>query len=169
MIYQLYREQQLHCSIDEAWDFFTSPNNLPKIAPQEMDFTVLTQVNNGIIYNGMQIDYRLKPLFGVPIHWKSEVRSVKNKKSFVDYQLEGPYKMWQHYHEFDENEEGVWMKDLLEYEMKYGLFGRIINQLIVRDKLEYIFNNRRTVIEELFTHQFSHQNLATINVESLNL
>ncbi|UQB69247.1 SRPBCC family protein [Epilithonimonas zeae] len=165
MIYELYREQQLHCSLDEAWEFFTSPNNLPLIAPQEMDFTVLTEVNNGIIYNGMQIDYRLKPLFGIPIRWKSEVRSLENKRCFVDYQLEGPYKMWHHYHEFVQNEKGVLMKDHLKYEMKYGFFGKIVNHLIVRDKLEYIFNNRRTVIEGLFNQKFSvNQGLAIVNL-----
>ncbi|GGG58694.1 SRPBCC family protein [Epilithonimonas arachidiradicis] len=165
MIYELYREQQLHCSLDEAWDFFSSPNNLPMIAPPEMDFTVITKLDDKRIFEGMQVDYRLKPLFGIPLKWKSEVRSVDDKRCFVDYQLEGPYKMWHHYHEFVSNEGGVLMKDLLKYEMKYGLFGRVINRLIVRDKLEYIFDNRRNIVEQLFNERISvQQDLAIANL-----
>ncbi|WP_374445271.1 hypothetical protein [Epilithonimonas sp.] len=156
MIYQLYRKQQLHCSIDKAWDFFTSPENLPLIAPQEMDFTVLTQIKYPI-HEGMQVDYRLKPLFGIPIRWKSEVRKVDHKKSFVDYQLKGPYKMWHHYHEFIENDKGVLMKDILNYEMYYSFIGKIINRLIVRKKLEYIFSNRYDIVNQIFNQKLNVQ------------
>lgn len=150
MIYQLYREQQLQCSIDTAWNFFTSPHNLPVIAPKEMDFTVLTKIGVNNIHEGMQVDYRLKPLLGIPIRWKSEIRSVVHKKCFVDYQLQGPYRMWHHYHEFIENDKGVLMKDILQYKMYFGFIGQIVNSLIIRKKLEYIFNNRAVIVEQLF-------------------
>lgn len=31
MRYQLYKEQQLKCDIETAWEFFSSPYNLSKI------------------------------------------------------------------------------------------------------------------------------------------
>jgi len=151
MIYNLYREQQLKCSIDEAWQFFASPQNLPELAPKEMDFKVLTNADEMLeIYSGMRIDYLVRPLFGIRISWKSELRDVVYKKSFSDFQYRGPFRMWQHHHEFIENEEGVLMKDTLTYEMKWGMFGQLLNTLLIHDKLNYIFDNRQKVIAKLF-------------------
>lgn len=128
MIYRLYREQQLNCSLDLAWQFFTSPMNLPSLAPVEMDFKVLTPEDNITeIYDGMRIDYLVRPLFGIAIKWRSELRNVIKKQSFTDCQLMRPFKTWQHHHEFIENECGVLMKDTLIYEMKWGIFGRLLN------------------------------------------
>ena len=149
MIYKLYREQQLQCTLEKAWEFFSSPDNLPSIAPEEMDFTVLTKISDDI-FDGMQIDYRLKPLFGIPILWKSEVRELKRRRCFVDFQLKGPYRMWHHHHEFIENGEGVLMIDRLKYEMPFGVLGRMVHKILVRQKLEFIFENRRKIIAQIF-------------------
>ena len=42
------------------------------------------------------------------------------------------------------------MKDKVIYAVPLGILGRIANTLIVRNKLEHIFNYRTTKILELF-------------------
>lgn len=65
MTYQIIREQQLNCSIDKAWEFFSSANNLSVITPEDMKFTVLTQLDNDDIFEGMIIDYSITPIFNI--------------------------------------------------------------------------------------------------------
>lgn len=150
MKYRITREQQLYCSLDVAWKFFSSANNLALITPGEMNFKVLDNSGAGDIFPGMEINYSLTPLFGIPMKWKTRITQVDHRKSFTDFQENGPYRHWSHYHEFLENEKGVLMKDTVEYELPLGVLGRIVHRLLVREKLENIFNYRREMLSNIF-------------------
>ena len=69
---------------------------------------------------------------------------------FVDQQLKGPYSMWHHTHEFKEVDGKVEMTDTIYYVMPFGLLGRIVNYLIVRNDLNNIFKYRLKIINQLF-------------------
>lgn len=155
MRYQLYREQQLNCSLGEAWGFFSSPNNLEKITPKDMGFVVLNHFADEPIYVGMQIDYVVSPLFGIPLKWKTLITEVNDQKSFVDFQEKGPYKLWHHHHEFIENENGVLMKDTVQYELPFGILGDWVHQILVKKRLSTIFDYRRMVLEQMFNNSKS--------------
>jgi ligand-binding SRPBCC domain-containing protein len=150
MRYQLYREQQLHCNIEAAWSFFSNPDNLSEITPKDMGFIVLSKQDNKDIYKGMEIDYTVSPLLGIPMKWKTQITHVDFQKSFTDFQAKGPYKLWNHYHEFIPNENGVLIKDTVDYELPFGFLGTIAHSLFVKNKLEEIFNFRFQVLEKMF-------------------
>lgn len=150
MKHQLYREQQLYCDIETAWEFFSSPMNLSKITPKDMGFTVLSDFENEPIYEGMLIDYTVSPFLGIPLKWQTKVTQVDTLKSFTDFQQKGPYKYWNHFHEFIPNEDGVLMKDTVDYELPFGFLGDITHALLVKKKLESIFDFRFKVLEQKF-------------------
>lgn len=150
MKFQLYREQQLNCDIETAWEFFSNPHNLSKITPKDMNFVVLTDLPSTKIYEGMEIDYTVSPLLKIPMKWKTRITQVDELKSFTDFQLKGPYKLWNHFHEFIPNENGVLAKDTVDYELPLGFLGKIAHSLFVRSKLESIFKHRFQVLEEKF-------------------
>jgi ligand-binding SRPBCC domain-containing protein len=56
--------------------------------------------------------------------WQTEITHVDFQKSFIDFQKKGPYKLWKHHHEFIPNDEGVLMRDTIDYETANGLPGR---------------------------------------------
>lgn len=150
MQHRLLREQQLGCDIETAWKFFSSANNLSEITPKDMGFIVLTEMENDEIYEGMLIDYYVSPLFGIKMKWQTEITHVDFQKSFIDFQRKGPYKLWNHHHEFIPNEHGVLMRDTIDYELPLGFLGEIAHNLFVRKKLEYIFDYRFRVLSKLF-------------------
>ncbi|SDQ65203.1 Ligand-binding SRPBCC domain-containing protein [Chryseobacterium soldanellicola] len=150
MIHRLYREQQLNCDIKTAWNFFSSANNLSKITPKDMNFTVLTKMDDDGIFEGMIIDYHVSPLLGIKMKWKTEITQVDFQKSFTDFQKKGPYKLWNHHHEFIINENGVFMKDSVDYELPLGFLGEIAHALFVRKKLKHVFDYRYEVLEKMF-------------------
>ncbi|ATC35839.1 TPA: SRPBCC family protein [Elizabethkingia anophelis] len=153
MRYHLYREQQLNCNIEEVWDFFSSPLNLSKITPKDMKFTVLSDLKNTPIYEGMEIDYLVSPVLGIPLKWKTMITQVNYQKSFTDLQAKGPYRYWNHYHEFIENDKGVLMKDSVDYELPFGLLGKLAHSLFVHKRLKSIFEFRYNFLEGYFNRK----------------
>lgn len=150
MKYRLYREQQLYCDIDTAWRFFSSPMNLSEITPKDIAFTVLSEDQDQPIFEGMLINYSVSPLLGIPLKWQTKIIQVEHQKSFTDFQQKGPYKYWKHFHEFIPNEKGILMKDTVEYELPFGVLGNIVHSLLVKKKLNKIFDYRHQVLKQLF-------------------
>lgn len=150
MKYQLYREQQLSCDIEHAWQFFSSPLNLSRITPEDMGFTVTSELPGGGIFEGMLIDYTVSPILGIPLKWRTKITEVSPLESFTDFQVQGPYKYWNHFHEFIPNADGVLMKDTVDYTLPLGILGNMAHQIFVKKKLEQIFDFRYRVLAQLF-------------------
>jgi ligand-binding SRPBCC domain-containing protein len=148
-MYQLKRTQFVKTDLETCWDFFSSPDNLSKITPDYMGFDVLTDVPNKM-YEGLIIAYRVRPLMNIPMKWVTEITHVKNLEFFVDEQRKGPYTMWHHEHHFKAVDGGVEMTDIVSYIVPFGWLGRLIHPIIVRKKLEEIFDYRFKVVEDMF-------------------
>ncbi len=148
--YQFQREQFVHTSIEELWDFISSPQNLKKITPEKMGFDILSRDIPDKIYAGMIISYRVRPLFGIPTNWVTEITQLVDKSYFVDEQRVGPYSIWHHQHIIVPAENGVLMKDIVSYKPPFGILGRMANTLIIKNKLNEIFDYRTEVLKNIF-------------------
>lgn len=144
----LERRQTIERSRTEVFDFFADAGNLEKITPPELNFHIITAQPIDI-KKGTLIEYRLK-LRGIPINWKTEITEWNPPHSFVDTALKSPYKQWIHLHTFEEGERGeTIMKDLVRYRLPLEPLGDIAH-FFVKKELEYIFDYRRKVVEEIF-------------------
>jgi len=148
--YQFYREQAINASIDEVWDFISSPQNLKKITPDYLGFDIRSKDLPNKIYEGMIISYMVKPVFGIKTNWVTEITHIKDKAYFVDEQRVGPYALWHHQHIITQQGDGVLMKDIVSYKPPFGFLGSIGNKVIIQNKLNEIFEYRTKVLEELF-------------------
>jgi ligand-binding SRPBCC domain-containing protein len=149
--YVLKTEQVIPVSLDEAWDFFSSPLNLEKITPQEMHFVVTSNYNEDTkMYPGMIITYKITPIFGIKMNWMTEITHVREGEYFVDEQRFGPYALWHHQHHFKAIEGGVKMTDILNYAIPYGIIGRLSNKVLINKQIKKIFSYREKAIIELF-------------------
>jgi ligand-binding SRPBCC domain-containing protein len=149
--YALKYETFIPTTLDKAWDFFSSPLNLAKITPADMQFVVTSDFKeNTKTYAGMIITYKIAPLLGIKMNWMTEITHVKEKEYFVDEQRFGPYALWHHQHHFKQVEGGIQMTDLLHYAIPYGFIGRIANSLLVANKVKKIFDYREEAIAHLF-------------------
>ena len=148
-LYQLQRKQVLPISLEEAWDFFSSPKNLEKITPKDMAFEI-KRIPEGKMYAGMVVEYVVRPIFGIPIGWVTEITHVEEPKYFVDEQRFGPYALWHHQHHFKEVEGGVEMIDLVHHKNPLGFLGGIANWIFVEKRLNQIFDYRYEILEKYF-------------------
>jgi len=146
---RLKRIQNLPVSQKKAWQFFSNPINLSEITPPWLSFR-LTQTVPNSIHAGMLISYRLKPLFGLPVTWISEITHVYEPDYFIDEQRFGPYKFWQHQHLFKAFGDGTQVRDIIHYAIGYGILGRLVQRFIVSPRLEDIFDYRHEKLKQIF-------------------
>ena len=148
-IYKIETVQHVNASLDECWDFFSSPQNLQKITPNDMGFQI-TDFDNKSVYPGQVIQYKVSPLMGIKLSWMTVITAVKDKSYFIDEQRFGPYTLWHHKHFFNATDEGTKMTDVVHYALPFGFLGRIMNTLVVKNKLKQIFDYRCIKVDELF-------------------
>ena len=148
-VYRFVRTQKIPININEAWEFLSNPNNLKTITPSYMGFNIHENENTEM-YSGQIIKYTVSPILGIKINWVTEITHVKNLEYFVDEQRFGPYSFWHHKHFIKEIKGGVEMVDILDYALPFGILGRIFHPLIVRPKLDEIFNYRREKLIKIF-------------------
>jgi ligand-binding SRPBCC domain-containing protein len=149
-VYQLYREQKLPGDMQALWDFISDPRNLKLITPEYMGFDILSEQLPERIYPGMIITYTVRPLFRVKMKWVTEISHVVEGQYFVDEQRTGPYRMWHHQHRIQPVKNGVLMKDLVTYGPPFGFLGALVNHLVIKRRLEEIFDYRQQKLIEIF-------------------
>lgn len=149
-VYSIKTVQRLPISLEQAWEFFSSPKNLQEITPDNMGFAIISKYHGDKMYAGQVIEYIVKPLLGIPLYWMTEITHVADKQYFVDEQRYGPYSMWHHQHHFKAIEGGVEMIDIVHYKMPFWFLGDIANSLFVKQQLKGIFDYRFVKVEEMF-------------------
>lgn len=148
-VYTLEVSQFLKIDMNEAWKFFSSPENLATITPLGMGF-VITSGQPEKMFPGQIITYKVSPFPGFVTNWVTEITHVLAGSYFVDEQRFGPYQMWHHIHRFEEKQSGVLMTDQVSYKLPFGFIGRIAHGLFVKAQLKRIFEFREQKLDELF-------------------
>jgi ligand-binding SRPBCC domain-containing protein len=145
--YTFRRQQTIARPIDDVFNFFKQPDNLEKITPSSVGFTILTP-RPLKMQVGTVLDYTIK-LFGLPVRWTTLISAYDPPHCFIDVATRGPYSFWHHTHMFEENDQGTIMTDEVHYALPFGIFGRLARFLWVKRQLEYIFDYRMRVICEV--------------------
>ncbi|WP_299126310.1 SRPBCC family protein [uncultured Winogradskyella sp.] len=148
-IYTLHKKQNLPISVEEAWEFLSSPKNLKTITPDYMGFSILSGADRPM-FSGQIIQYIVTPVLGIKTKWVTEITHVKDKEYFVDEQRFGPYALWHHKHFIKAIDGGVEMEDIIDYKVPMGILGQLVHPILVKPKLEEIFSYRTKKLEELF-------------------
>ncbi|MGI9159391.1 MAG: SRPBCC family protein [Saprospiraceae bacterium] len=150
-VYTLKRTQRLPISLEQAWNFFSSPANLKEITPPYMGFDITSDQRFLLkMYPGQVITYTVRPVLGIPLFWMTEITHVEEGRFFVDEQRVGPYKIWHLQHHFEAIEGGVEMTDLVHYQLPLGPLGDLAHLVFVRRQLNEIFDYRFKKLEDLF-------------------
>jgi ligand-binding SRPBCC domain-containing protein len=156
-VYTINKTQILPITLEESWDFFATPANLPKITPPYMDFRILHisgQENVEIkkMYAGQFIRYSVCPFPfpKIPLQWITEITHVQEPYFFVDEQRDGPYNLWHHQHFFKEVPGGVEVSDEVNYSVPLGPLGVLANHLFVSRQVNSIFDYREKALNQIF-------------------
>ncbi|MBV9960964.1 MAG: SRPBCC family protein [Parafilimonas sp.] len=149
-VYSLKAVQNIPVDLNTAWSFFSKPQNLNAITPAKLGFKIISKHHGDEMYAGQIIEYKLKPLLGIPLYWMTEITHVKPMQYFIDEQRFGPYGLWHHQHHFKQIDKGIVMTDIVHYKIPFWFIGDIANSIIVKSELKKIFEFRYKSVEENF-------------------
>lgn len=136
------------CSIRETFAVFEDPRNLGRITPSWMNFKVVTPEPLDM-RQGAKLEYTIRWL-GVPLRWTTNIDEYRPPHAFVDRQARGPFEYWRHRHEFSEVDGGTLIRDEVEYELPFGMLGRLTHWLMIAAQLRAIFEFRFHALRRMF-------------------
>jgi ligand-binding SRPBCC domain-containing protein len=144
-IHVLERQQRIPRPVDQVFAFYGDARNLERITPPWLGFEVTTPgpIEMGV---GTLIEYRLR-LHRVPVRWRTRIEVWEPPRRFVDVQVRGPYSLWEHTHEFEEDGSGATViRDRVRYSIPFGPLGEVADRLLVRRDLKRIFDYRQYAV-----------------------
>lgn len=153
--FELERVQLIERPLAEVFAFFADAYNLERITPPFLHFKVLTPPPIEM-QSGTLIDYSIR-LFGAPMRWRTVIEEFAPGVRFVDRQLQGPYKLWHHTHDFHETSAGTVMTDRVRYRIGYGPLGAVARRMFVERTLDQIFDYRYRTIGEIFSNSHAER------------
>ena len=146
-VHLLERSQRVPLAPADAFAFYTDVDNLERITPPWLRFRIL-EPRPQALHAGAHLEYSLV-LHRFPIGWITEIDVWEPPHRFVDFQLRGPYALWEHTHTFEPVAGGTVLKDRIRYAIPYGPLGWLAHVVFVRRDLRRIFDYRRDAVAEL--------------------
>lgn len=101
---------------------------------------------SGLISLGETVTWEGKP-FGIKTHLTTKIVEFRSPEYFRDEQQKGPFKFFRHQHFFEAKENGTLMRDEMEIEAPFWVFGKIVAALIIKNYLRRFLLARNTILK----------------------
>ncbi|WP_369014331.1 SRPBCC family protein [Flavobacterium anhuiense] len=105
-------------------------------------------VTSGLINLDETVTWRGKH-FGFYLTHKSRITAMNLYDYFVDEMEKGKFKSFKHEHFFEEENGFIIMKDKLQYETPFGIFGKLFDGLFLKRHLINFLLERNKVLKEI--------------------
>jgi ligand-binding SRPBCC domain-containing protein len=171
MIHRIQFEQWVPVVIEEVFLFFANPNNLPCIMPPETgtelsalrlvpppsgpagQYAILNRDSLAGVGSEIVTSFRLLPFLPFRARWIALVTEFEWNHHFADVQQKGPFKRFQHRHEFSAQTQngvcGTIVRDVIEYDPGFGVIGDVVQKLFIARTLKRTFEYRQKTLEKL--------------------
>ena len=143
------RSFKVKAPLSEVAAFHDDPVSLTAITPPPVRVTI--QRFDRPVRAGSRVVFRLSMgPFGVT--WDGAIAEYIDQKYFRDVQTKGPFGAWSHTHAFKAEADGTSVIDPVEYEPPFGLIGKLLDPILVRPSLVFMFHYRARKTRELLQH-----------------
>jgi ligand-binding SRPBCC domain-containing protein len=140
------RSFKVNAPLPEVAAFHDDPAALAAITPPPVRVTI--RRFDKPVRAGSRVIFRLGVgPFGVI--WDGAIAEYVDQSYFRDVQNTGPFGAWSHTHSFAADGAGTRVNDRVEYEPPFGLIGKLLDPLVVRPSLVYMFNYRARKTREI--------------------
>ncbi|MBZ4036443.1 SRPBCC family protein [Flavobacterium sp. 17A] len=110
-------------------------------------------ITSGLINLNETVTWRGKH-FGFYLTHKSRITAMNLYDYFVDEMEKGKFKSFKHEHFFEEENGITIMKDKLQYETPFGIFGKLFDVLFLKKHLTNFLLERNKVLKEVSKIQY---------------
>ena len=139
---QFIQESIIPAPVEAVFGFHERPDALARLTPPWERVTVIQPPTSLEVGTVVILRQRLGPL---PITIVAEHVAYEKNVRFEDVMRKGPFRRWHHKHLFFPHPEGCRLRDEIEYEAPLGPLGRAVDGLLVRPRLQRMFDYRHEV------------------------
>jgi ligand-binding SRPBCC domain-containing protein len=152
-MFTLKKIQIIDAPIDVVFPFFESPENLELITPSNLGFKIKTP-RPLIMKEGAEFKYTIR-LGILRFPWITLISKYNPPYMFQDIQKFGPYKKWEHTHEFIDMGDKTKIIDTVEYDLFPKFLNKAIHKLFIKRKVEKIFEHRKDILQNIFLERMN--------------
>ncbi len=102
---------------------------------------------SGLIQKGETVTWRGKH-FGLYLQHQSIISALDFPTYFVDQQSKGHFNFFRHQHFFEKKEDFTIMRDVLEYQTPFGIFGKLFDHWLLKKHLTDFLLHRNAVLKK---------------------
>ncbi|HNP32677.1 MAG TPA: SRPBCC family protein [Flavobacterium sp.] len=122
--------------------------DIHKLSISKSKETAIDGITTGLINIDETVTWRGKH-FGIYLTHKSLITEMEIPNYFVDEMTEGCFKSFKHQHIFTEENGIIIMKDEIQYETPFGIFGKLFDKLILKNYLTNLIKERNDFVKNL--------------------
>jgi ligand-binding SRPBCC domain-containing protein len=141
----VYLETIINASPQVVFDLSRSVD-LHKASMTHHQEEIIDGVRSGLMNKGDTVTWRAKHLVKTRT-LKVQLTAFQPPAFFVDEMIEGDFKKMRHEHEFRPIENGTMMIDRFFFETPFGLLGRFVNSLFLKNYMKQLLLERNAVIK----------------------
>ena len=137
------KESIIRAAPEKVFAFHELPDVIERLIPPWENAKIIQKADIKQIGSQAIIEQKIFGIF--PSRWVAEHTKYEPLRIFEDVQISGPFKSWRHRHIIEPHEEGAILKDEIEFEPPFWIFGKIATPFAVLPKLEKMFAYRHAV------------------------
>lgn len=143
---------EINASIEAVFDFHTDTSNLPLISPPWMKVRSIQQEGEGL---GKRISIVISQFGIFRNRWIVAIEEYDRPRRITDLVIKGPMKRFRHARTFSSPQPGITLlQDRLEYELPFGLFGKIADRIGGKFFISMMFEYRHRKTKEILETAF---------------
>jgi len=176
MAFHFQAEQWVPYPVDEVFRFFSNPGNLPRIMPPSSGTELVrldlvpppgARISGATVTEDAPIagagsrivtSFRVIPFLPFRAEWIALITEFEWNDHFCDEQKKGPFKSFRHCHrlsaEAKDGKTGTVVRDVIEYEVGFGLLG-LLAQFFIQRQLRKTFEHRQRALSGLLGRRMS--------------
>lgn len=137
---------RIHASVEGVFAFHTDPSNLLRITPPDIRVEILRFDAAG---EGAMVELCVHPLPFISTRWLMRFDVFEPPYRLSDVQVRGPFRHWRQLREFiPDGDEHCLLRDTVEYELPFGILGRMVNRFFVARQIRLMFAHRQAATKE---------------------
>jgi ligand-binding SRPBCC domain-containing protein len=139
----------INCGVEELFDFHLDSNNITKITPSNIKVNLLNSDTE--TFEGKIVKLITTKLF-IKTYWEVKIEKLEKPNILVDIAIKSPFKHWKHQHRFTKKGTISELKDIIEFELPFGIFGKIFEPFIkydIKSMFEYRHKQTKKILENI--------------------
>ena len=130
MMKSITKSTLINCTLEELFSFHKDSANIKLITPSNIKVELLDA--DTTTQECKVVNIKTTKLF-IPTYWKVIIDKIEYPNLIVDIAVQSPFKSWKHQHIFTQKDCVCELKDIIEYELPFGVLGKIIEPFIEYD------------------------------------